>query len=201
MSNFDLPSDAFENETTTISTEVKESEVKKYKIKVKPIDVLNELEVIPTPFSLEKLDEKIGIMKMKSDLITQVHSKREVKALIERLNNRKKYTKNKAFFDKFQNTNDEKIDNLLNKYDLVMKESDIFIPEFPNDAITVMKEYTDMVNSICKKKPIFYVIAEQSLFRKAYEKRDPILLVQSPFGFYWQILGAWDKEMLLLGEL
>ena len=140
-------------------------------------------------------------MKMKSDLITQVHSKREVKALIERLNNRKKYTKNKAFFDKFQNTNDEKIDNLLNKYDLVMKESDIFIPEFPNDAITVMKEYTDMVNSICKKKPIFYVIAEQSLFRKAYEKRDPILLVQSPFGFYWQILGAWDKEMLLLGEL
>ena len=201
MSNFDLPSDAFENETTTISTEVKESEVKKYKIKVKPIDVLNELEVIPTPFSLEKLDEKIGIMKMKSDLITQVHSKREVKALIERLNNRKKYTKNKAFFDKFQNTNDEKIDNLLNKYDLVMKESDIFIPEFPNDAITVMKEYTDMVNSICKKKPIFYVIAEPSLFRKAYEKRDPILLVQSPFGFYWQILGAWDKEMLLLGEL
>ena len=39
------------------------------------------------------------------------------------------------------------------------------------------------------------------LFRKAYEKRDPILLAQSPFGFYWQILGAWDKEMLLLGEL
>jgi hypothetical protein len=45
------------------------------------------------------------------------------------------------------------------------------------------------------------VIAEPDKFRKAYEKRDPILLVQSPFGFYWQILGAWDKEMMLLSEL
>ena len=51
------------------------------------------------------------------------------------------------------------------------------------------------------KKPVFYVIAEPDKFRKAYEKRDPILLVQSPFGFYWQILGAWDKEMILLSEL
>ena len=25
--------------------------------------------------------------------------------------------------------------------------------------------------------------------------------VISSFGFYWQILGAWDKEMLLLSEL
>ena len=50
-------------------------------------------------------------------------------------------------------------------------------------------------------RPIFYVIATEDKFRKAYEKRDPILLVQSPFGFYWQILGAWDKEMILLSEL
>ena len=30
---------------------------------------------------------------------------------------------------------------------------------------------------------------------------NPILLVQSPFGIYWQILGAWDKELVLLEEL
>ena len=64
-----------------------------------------------------------------------------------------------------------------------------------------MAAYTEHTVSVCGKKPIFYVIAEPDKFRKAFEKRDPILLVQSPFGFYWQILGAWDKEMLLLGEL
>lgn len=171
------------------------------KIEVKPIDVLNELETIPTPWTLSNLDDKIEVLEYKRDLITQKYSRREVEAMIERLHNRKKWDKHRIFFEGFQNTTDEKIEKLLNKYDLVMKTSDLFVPEFPDVAISIMKSYTDEVMSICKKKPVFYVIAEPDKFRKAYEKRDPILLVQSPFGFYWQILGAWDKEMILLSEL
>jgi hypothetical protein len=171
------------------------------KIKIKPIDVLHELETIPTPFGLTGLDEKISILHDKAKLITQHYSKREVTSLIERLENRKKYPEFKEFFEKYQNTSDEKIDKLLEKYELVMKTSDIFVPEFPDEAIKAMTDYTEKLEAICKKKPVFYVIAEAKDFKKAYEKRDPILLVQSPFGFYWQILGAWDKEMLLLSEL
>jgi len=171
------------------------------KIKVKPIDVLNELETVPTPFTLTLIDEKISILKDKSKLITQSYAKREVDALIERMENRKKYLESKEFFERFSNTTDEKIDNLLKKYELVMKTSDIFVPEFPVEAIKIMTEYTEEVAKICDKKPYFYVIADEDLFRKSYDKRDPILLVQSPFGFYWQILGAWDKEMLILSEL
>ena len=171
------------------------------KIAVKPKDVLEELETIPTPWTLSNLDDKIEVLKYKAKLITQSYSKREVEGLIERLENRKKWHKFKNFFSEFQNTTDEKIDILLEKYDLVMKTSDLFVPEFPDDAIEVMKKYTDNMEKLCKKKPVFYVIAEPDKFKKAYEKRDPILLVQSPFGFYWQILGAWDKEMILLSEL
>jgi hypothetical protein len=171
------------------------------KIKVKPIDVLNELEIIPNPLTLTLLDEKIEILKEKSKLIVQSYVKREINALIERIENRKKYLEFKIFFDSFQNTNDEKIDILLNKYDLVMKTSDIFVPEFPDQAIIIMKEYSDKMMELCNKKPIFYVIATEDNFQEKYKQRDPILLVQSPFGFYWQILGAWDKEMLLLSEL
>jgi hypothetical protein len=171
------------------------------KIAVKPKDVLNELETIPTPWTLSNLDDKIEVLKYKADLITQNYSKREVQGLIERLENRKQWHKFKNFFQEFQNTTDEKIDALLDNYDLVMKTSDLFIPEFPDDAIAVMKKYTDNMQKLCKKKPVFYVIAEPDKFKKAYEKRDPILLVQSPFGFYWQILGAWDEEMVLLSEL
>lgn len=178
-----------------------ESESPNKKIAVKPKDVLDELETVPTPWTLSNLDDKIEVLKYKADLITQHYSKREVEGLIERLENRKKWGKYRNFFQEFQNTTDEKIDALLEKYDLVMKTSDLFIPEFPDDAIAVMKKYTDNMLKICKKKPVFYVIAEPDKFRKAFEKRDPILLVQSPFGFYWQILGAWDEEMILLSEL
>ncbi len=184
-----------------ISSMENSSTIKTTKIKVKPIDVLNELETIPTPFSITLIDEKIAILKDKETLIIQTYAKREVSSLIERLNNRKKYVEHKLFFDQFQNTEDDKIDKLLDKYDLVMKTSDIFVPEFPNDAISIMKEYTDKVFKICGKKPVYYVIANSNLFEKVDKKRDPILLAQSPFGFYWQILGAWDKEMLILSEL
>ena len=191
--------DVFTN--ITVDGEQQSSTTYPTKVKVKPIDVLHELETIPTPFTLTLVDEKIEILKDKSALITQHYAKREVEALIERLNNRKRYNEFNKFFDKFPNTTEEKVDVLLEKYDLVMKSSDIFVPEFPDDAIKVMKDYTKQMVKLCGKKPVFYVIAEPKDFKKAYEKRDPILLVQSPFGFYWQILGAWDKEMLLLSEL
>lgn len=171
------------------------------KIAIKPIEVVEELESEPNPFTIQNLDEKIAILNIKKELITQEYSKREVVGLIERLENRKKYEENSEFFDQFKNTTDEKIDLLLDKYELVMKPSDIFVPEFPDEAINVMKAYTDKMEELFEKKPVFYVIAEESKFRKAYEKRDPILLVQSPFGFFWQILGAWDKEMLILSDL
>jgi hypothetical protein len=171
------------------------------KIAIKPIDVLDQLETVPTPWNLSNLEDKIEVLKYKKDLIVQSYSRREVEALIERLENRRRWADVKGFFDEFQNTTDEKIDQLLDKYDLVMNTSDLFVPEFPDDAIAVMKQYTEQMDRLCGKKPVFYVIAEPDKFRKAYEKRDPILLVQSPFGFYWQILGAWDKEMILLSEL
>lgn len=178
-----------------------ESHEPKQKINIKPIDVLSELETVPTPFNLEMLDEKISVLKDKIEVIKQEYTKREVNALLERLENRKKYSEHKTFFDNYQNTTDKNIDKLLEKYNLVLNTSDIFIPEFPTEAITIMKEYTEIVGKISGKKPVFYVIAPADMFVKTYEKRDPILLVQSPFGFYWQILGAWDKEMLILNEL
>lgn len=171
------------------------------RIAIKPIDVLHELETVPTPFTLTLLDEKIEMLKEKEKLIVQHYSKRDVTALIERLENRKKYQEFKEFFETFQNTTTENIEKITAKYDLVMRISDLFVPEFPDEAILVMKRYTEHMDMLCGKKPIFYVIATSDNFKQIDKRRDPILLVQSPFAFYWQILGAWDKEMLILSEL
>lgn len=173
-----------------------------HKVYLKPIEVLKELETVPTPFNLSNLDDKIEMLKIKERIIVQHYSKREVNALIQRLDNRKKYAEHRTFFDSFQNTTDEKINVLLQNHShLELNTSDLFIPEFPDEAIKIMEAYREKCNLICGKKPVFYVIAPTSEFRKKLKDRDPILLVQSPFGFFWQILGAWDAEMLHLSEL
>ncbi len=45
------------------------------------------------------------------------------------------------------------------------------------------------------------MIAENGKFKKEFDRNDPILLAQSPFGIFWDVLGAWDEEILLLEEL
>lgn len=175
---------------------------------IKPKDVLNELTKPPTKWSLEGIDDKIEILKQKEKIIQQRYAKQDVKALIQFLENRKKYDEIakdgktfRVYFSQFDITDENKINDLTKKYTLRMDNADIFIPEFPTEAVKIMTEYTDKVEEFCGKKPRYYVIAQEKDFQKQQDRRDPILLSQSPFGFYYYILGAWDREMLLLPEL
>lgn len=171
--------------------------------KKKPVEVRSELEEVPTPFNTDAkdLDEKIELLSDKSRLSNQRFVKAQIEGMKKRLENRKKYKEFVDFYGSFPNTTDEKIDDLLKKYKLDMEESDLFVPAFPKEAIAVMKQYTEITEKVGGEAPVFYVIAEEDDFKEKRKKLDPILLVQSPFGFYWQILGAWDKEMMLLSEL
>jgi len=173
------------------------------RIVAKPVSVMHELETIPAPFSCDDklLNDKIQTLKIKSGLVNQRYTKDQINGMCKRLENRKRYKEESAFYESFPNTNDDKIDLLLSRYKLEFNESDLFVPVFPKDAVTIMKDYTDTTLKLTGEAPVFYVIAEEKDFQKKREKLDPILLVQSPFGFYWQILGAWDKELLLLSEL
>ncbi len=167
----------------------------------KPIEVLAELEIIPTPVNLKDIDKNIELLKKKEKLAAQLYSQYNIKAAIACLENRKKYDEFKEFYERFPYTNSDKIEALTSAYNLVLKTSEIFVPEFPEEAILIMDAYQEATMKLCGKKPTFYVIATKDDFTKKDKQRDPILLVQSPFGFYWQILGAWDKEMILLSEL
>jgi len=183
-----------------ISSEI---EKKEPKVQLKPIEVFGELERIPTPMTLENLEEKIAMFKMKKDMIKSNHyAKKEIIDFQLRLENRRKYNEFKDFFDKFECTTSEKINKLISKYDLVLETLDLFIATLPDEAIKAMNDYDEKTMALCGKKPIFYVIGEKKDFKKKYERNDPILLAQSPFGIYWNILGAWgDKDILLLEEL
>lgn len=187
----------------TITMGVSESiEKKEPKAVIKPIDVVGELERMPDAISMVNLEEKITTFKMREKFIrNNQYSKKECIDMLTRLENRRKYEQFKEFYEQFDYTTTEKVAKLTTKYELVLKSTDLFIPTFPAEAIEIMNKYEEKTIELCNKKPVFYVIAENEKFKKEYDRNDPILLVQSPFGVYWQILGAWDKEILLLEEL
>jgi len=188
-------------------------EMPKQEIQVKPIDVVKELQRSPTNWSLNGLDDKINIVKAKKDLVSQSTAGRDLSALLLCLENRKKCYDDyeyepdktmtfKAFFEQWDTTNEANIHTLTEKYsNLQFNPADIFVPELPDIAAKTMIDYDHAVRKLCDKRPRFYVIADKKDFNKKYQARDPILLVQSPFGVYYHILGAWDTEMQYLPEL
>ena len=169
---------------------------------VKPIEILGELKLPVRDIDLIGIDQKIEIFKMKKSLIQQTYASLDVDNVLLRLENRKKYTKYKEFFSQFSTTNADKIAEVLKEYNnLVCKPADIFIPEFPDEVILIMKKYQDICVELCGKKTKFEVIATDDSFRKVNNDRDPIVLAQSPFWMGFDILGAYDKEMLILHKL
>ncbi len=130
------------------------------------------------------------------------YGKQEVESIIERLQNRFRIDEFKEILEKYPHTTNDLLEEVIRKNsNLQCKNSEGFVPDFPREAIEAMKEYNEMCIKLCNKKTWFYVIAERKDQERVSSRRDPILLAQSPFGFFWQILGAWDKEMIYLGDL
>jgi len=132
------------------------------------------------------------------------YGRQELESIVERLGNRKKIKNGlyKKVLEEYHHTTSKLINQVINDHsNLRCETASQFVPDFPSAAIKAMKDYDKMCTDLCGKKGVYYVIADRKDFEKVPSKRDPILLAQSPFGFFWQILGAWDDEMVYLGDL
>ncbi len=149
---------------------------------------------------LQDFKDKLDLMK-----VTEYDMSRglnEISSIIVRMENRKKYSEFRNFFDEFAYTTSSRIADLVEKHNhLKLGKVEQFIADMPKEAVKAMKDYNAKTKELCDKKAIFYIIANKDDFKKTDQRRDPILLAQSPFGHFWQILGAWDEEMLFLEEL
>ncbi len=126
----------------------------------------------------------------------------EIESILERLENRKRIKEYKKILDKYPHTTSELIAKVVSANShLRAARAEEFVPDFPKEAINAMKEYDAMCIGLTEKKAVFYVIASHQDFEVKNKRRDPILLAQSPFGHFWQILGAWDAEMVYLADL
>ncbi|MDD2731429.1 MAG: hypothetical protein PHW33_04900 [Candidatus Portnoybacteria bacterium] len=149
---------------------------------------------------IKQFKDKLSLIKLSEYDFTRGIT--EISSIILRLQNRKKYFQHQNFFNKYPYTTTSKLIECIKKHNyLKLDKAEQFLIDLPEEAIHEMKEYEKRTKMLCNKKPIFYILADKKDFEKTEKRKDPILLVQSPFGHIWQILGAWDKEMLLLDEL
>lgn len=149
---------------------------------------------------LKQFEDKLNLIQINEFDISR--GTNEIASILVRLKNRKEYKKHEEFYSQFAYTTPSKIADVLQKYGhLQLGQAAHFVADMPADATQVMKDYSAATNKLCGKSAVFYLIADKKDFKKTQQRRDPILLAQSPFGHFWQILGAWDKEMLLLEEL
>lgn len=162
--------------------------------------------------AIEKCQDKLALMPRGTDRKEGIefgglrgaekYGRKEIESILERLSNRRKIASVQTIIDKYPHTTSQLIGSVLEKYKhLRFEKSSTYVPDFPREAIQAMKEYNRVCQYLCGKDTVFYVVGQDKHFTKASSRRDPILLAQSPFGFFWQILGAWDEEMEYLDEL
>lgn len=153
------------------------------------------------------VDEQVASFKEKLALIKSEeydmrNGTEEIGSILVRMENRKKYASTQQVFEKFPYTTNARINSVIKKHDyLQLGQVAQFLADMPKEATDAMKEYNAATMKLCGKLAVFYIIADKKDFAKNNTRRDPILLAQSPFGHFWQILGAWDDEMLFLDEL
>lgn len=149
---------------------------------------------------LADFKDKLGMVK--SEEYDMRRGSQELASIVLRLENRKKYATVKDFFEQFPYTTTSKINTVTKTHDhLKMGQIAQFIADMPKEAVELMKAYNEHSKKLCDKQAVFYIIADKKDFKKTDTRRDPILLAQSPFGHVWQVIGAWDKEMMFLDEL
>lgn len=153
------------------------------------------------------VEEQLGVFKDKLALIKSSEydmsrGTNEIASLVHRLTNRKKYAAHKEFFDEYAYTTTDRMNKVIKNHPhLKLGKVEEFIADMPKEATDAMKAYNKHCEELGGKKSIFYIIADKKDFKKTEQRRDPILLAQSPYAHVWQILGAWDEEMMFLEEL
>ena len=174
------------------------------RIEVKPKDVVKEVLCKDDEVKLDftNLKEKIKAVEKRRDFMKEdlgLSTQDEDKAL-DYLRAKLALTKNKNAKTLFpwHITTTEKIMALCNKYKVSQGTLSGYKRCVPQEALDAIEKYLKAYKLVSKRQPIFMLIVDVG---GAEAKKDPIIYVDSPFGNYFYVLGAWDKEVEIIDEL
>jgi len=170
------------------------------RIDKKPVEVFQEIISEEPKMNLQDLDKQIDMVTRRKEIlqshIGQNSFPDETQALTF-LNSRKKYLKFKHLL-KWQVTNDSKITELCKKYKVMKVGFSGYYKNVPMEAIDEIEKFSNVHAKITDVMPMFWLIVDDG---GKETRKDPILLAQSPFGKWYYVLGAWDKEVEIVDDL
>lgn len=170
------------------------------RIKKKPVEVFNEILSEEPKIDLDDLDEKISLVKRRAGILKEYLGSSRIEdelAAIAFLVARKKYKKYADLF-KWAVTTQPKINDLCGKYRLRLVDFQGYYKNVPMEGVEELEKFRLAWQKVRRDAPVLKLIIDEG---GKEQKKDPILLAGSPFGRWFYVLGAWDKEVLVVDDL
>ena len=181
------------------------------RLEKKPVEVWQELNGEEPKMNLANLDGQIKMVKRRQKVLRELgsNSSDEDEAL-EFLSARKRGLKAKTDFG-WAITTLGQVSELVQKYKLAYVNFESYAKTIPMEAIDELEKFMKEYEKVSPgTKPVLKLIIDD-IPEKAPDgkvkgdsierKKDPILLASSPFGRFFYILGAWDKEVEIVDDL
>lgn len=166
----------------------------------KPVDIYGQIISEEPKINLNNLDGQIKLVKERMKVLEQHMRNTNLdheKTALGFLKARKKYAKYQELF-KWAITNQDMISELCKKYKVKLVEITSYYRNIPREGVDEIKKFGEANRCVTDIDPFFKLIIDDG---GVEEKKDPILLARSPFGNWWYILGAWDKEVEIVDDL
>jgi len=195
---------------------LKEEDTRK---KVKPIDVLKEIvadkkpvfKIADVEHQIEVIENRVRVLKEQGIDGSMTGNVGDENRALSYLRARRTYSETHELF-KWPTTTQPMVLDLLKKYKLHVVELSEFSRYIPKEAIDAIEQFGNACKKVNEKMvPDFRLVIDDEGFKEVQKmrarkeaekkKKDPILLALSPFGDWYYILGAWDKEVEFLDDL
>jgi len=178
----------------TYKTEAKKDE----RIEVKPVEVVKEIVTETPSMMLDGLDKQIKIVKKRIRILMEQDIKpRDEEEALGYLKARTYYKKRQKLFP-WSITTNEKINELCKKYKLRKVGFNAYYKTVPTEALDELEKYVSACKKVRSGAPDISLIIDDG---GKETRRDPIMLASAPFGRWFYVIGAWDKEIEVVGEL
>ena len=190
---------AWVNEGVNISESKKES-ITDTRIEKRPIEVWQELCLEIPKIDFSQLDLQIKtVEKRKKILEEEIGIKTsDEKIALKYLYARKKLQKLGKNEFLWQTTTNKLIEELQRKYKIQIVGLQGYYKCVSNEALEELEKYSKAWKKISNEVPTINLIID---INGKEHKKDPIIIASSPFGNWWFILGAWDKEIKYVDDI
>lgn len=165
----------------------------------KPIEIKEEIISEIPQINLVDIDGQIKGIKRRIKLLKELEdiSGKEEEEALQYLIARKKFLKDRDSFG-WKVASYSKIDSLCKKYKVRKVSFENYYKSVPTEALEELKKFICAFDKVTDTDARVELIIDDGGKETV---KDPILLAHSPFGRWWYVLGAWDKEIEILDEL